>query len=287
LNPYASAAHGYWWADAITFATVTLWVVLPFAAVLPVGPTSPEAGFVGGNATGFLVVAAQVALLIGALLSHNGPSLALIVLLIVESMVAMAFAATLGLDMPRWILSFYVLTPVVYAIVTSVSPELRHATLGWLRAGNLDTRSWKSVGAVVAVMYSVTIPWAWLSHADLTHQPLMNHSWGMFRLVLCGVGVALVNAGAEEMVYRGVLMSALDEALGPVALVILIQAIAFGAFHFNSTEPGLLGVLGTAIFGAMLGWLKRQSDGMLAPYMAHFAVDILIWTIGMVELASR
>ena len=98
--------------------------------------------------------------------------------------------------------------------------------------------------------------------------------------------IAVVNAGAEEFVYRGLIMHSLDEGIGTGWASLILQAVAFGTFHFNSTEPGLSGVAGAALFGLMLGWLRRSSRGMLAPYLAHLSVDLLIWTVGLVQLEA-
>lgn len=102
-------------------------------------------------------------------------------------------------------------------------------------------------------------------------------------LLLVGVSLfGVVNAALEEVAYRGLLLQALDAALGTVSIV--IQAIAFGALHIGGFPRGAAGVVLATIFGLMMGTIRRRTRGLLAPWVAHVLADV---TIGAILIATR
>ncbi len=65
------------------------------------------------------------------------------------------------------------------------------------------------------------------------------------------VGLALINAGTEEALWRVLVYGALSEVLtGPAAMV--IQALGFGIAHRRGLPGGALGMVGAGVFG--LAW---------------------------------
>jgi len=75
-------------------------------------------------------------------------------------------------------------------------------------------------------------------------------------------------------------MQALDSATGPGFISLFVQAWLFGAMHYLQGFPnGLWGIAMTVTYGVMLGWLRRRSQGMLTPWLAHVFADIVIFII--------
>lgn len=267
-------------------ALAGLWILIPFLVVIPVGPTMPAARFVGGRTVGLLILLLEGLAVAIAVYRRDRPLLGSAVMLVLISVIALAFAAVRKLNVLTWIWSFYVLAPVAFGASTVFFPSIGAATRQWLRFGSVDRNVRKRIGLVVAVMYVIMLTGVAVLRSDMTHQPLIRSGLPMIALVFVGIAIAAVNAGTEELVYRGLVMHSLDEGIGAGWPSLILQAAAFGTFHFNSTEPGLTGVAGAALFGLMLGWLRRSSRGMLAPYIAHIAVDLLIWTVGLVQLEA-
>jgi membrane protease YdiL (CAAX protease family) len=178
----------------------------------------------------------------------------------------------------------YMIAPVVFAAIVFAVPGLR-AGFGWLRVGRFSRRLSIAIAALTAISTAVLVIYVSTLKPDLTRQPLIgSHRFGVASLLLVGVCIAALNAAVEEAIYRGVLMNALDAALGAGWLPIVLQAAAFGTFHFNSTEPGVAGVLLTALLGLVLGTLRRVGRGMGPNYLLHVVVDIGVWTLGMTQL---
>jgi membrane protease YdiL (CAAX protease family) len=108
----------------------------------------------------------------------------------------------------------------------------------------------------------------------------------MWALLPVGAIFALVNAGAEEAAFRGVVMDALVSAVGVMGAV-LIQAMAFGLVHYPHGLPnGTWGALLSGVYGLILGLIRLRAGGMLAPWIAHVATDLtiflllLLWAVG-------
>ena len=276
-------------------AVAGLWILIPFLVVIPVGPTMPAARVVGGVTVGLLIFVLEGLAVAFAIYRRDRPLLGSAVMLVLISAIVLGFAAAGKLEMLNWIWSFYVLAPVAFAASALFFPAIGAGTGDWLRFGSIDWNVGRRIALVTAVMYVIMLGGVVLFHFDMdhfrtalavTHQPLIRSGLPLIALVFVGIAIAAVNAGAEEFVYRGLVMHSLDEGIGAGWLSLILQAVAFGTFHFNSTEPGLTGIAGAALFGLLLGWLRRSSRGMLAPYVAHISVDLLIWTIGLVQLKA-
>jgi membrane protease YdiL (CAAX protease family) len=104
-------------------------------------------------------------------------------------------------------------------------------------------------------------------------------------LLLVGVVLfSMANGALEELAYRGVLLHALDAAVGPGALALVIQAGAFGALHYGGFPRGAAGVALATTYGVMMGLVRRRARGMLAPWLAHILADVCC---GIILLATR
>ena len=92
-----------------------------------------------------------------------------------------------------------------------------------------------ALGAGVAAVSAVALlAWhAWL-RPDLTDLVrTFVPPWPVWLLVPGAMLFALANAALEEAAYRGVVLDALDTALGHGVVSIVLQAIAFAALHFQ------------------------------------------------------
>jgi uncharacterized protein len=94
----------------------------------------------------------------------------------------------------------------------------------------------------------------------------------------------VVNAGAEEAAFRGILMDALIGAVG-VAGAVVIQAVAFGLIHYPHGLPnGTWGAALSGVYGLMLGLIRLRAGGMIAPWIAHAGTDLTIFVLILVWL---
>jgi membrane protease YdiL (CAAX protease family) len=172
----------------------------------------------------------------------------------------------------------------IYAFVIRRVRWLRGAA-AWFRRGSFDWNvDWNVVAlgaGVVAVSAVALLSWYGVARpdlADLVRTFVPN--WSLWLLVPGALLLSLVNAATEEAAYRGVVLEALDTALGPGPVAVLLQAVAFGALHFRGGFPrGTVGVGLAFVYGLALGALRRKADGLLAPWIVHVLTDLVIFSI--------
>lgn len=81
---------------------------------------------------------------------------------------------------------------------------------------------------------------------------------------------------AEEAVFRGALRTLAVRAVGPTGGR-LLQAVAFGLWHIPDARKEGESIIGTVVVtglaGWVFGWLAERSGSLLAPVLAHLAVN--------------
>lgn len=172
-----------------------------------------------------------------------------------------------------------------YALVVLATPRLRE-TMFWLHTGSLEAGvRWLVIFAAASSAVSLPV-WYLLVGPEVRQIVAAFDDLPMWALLPVGAIFALVNAGAEEAAFRGVLMDALVSAVGVMGAV-LIQAMAFGLVHYPHGLPnGTWGALLSGVYGLILGLIRLRAGGMLAPWIAHVATDLtiflllLLWAVG-------
>jgi membrane protease YdiL (CAAX protease family) len=174
---------------------------------------------------------------------------------------------------------------VVYGILVVAILPLRHS-FGWLRRGRLGSDILKLILAMIVISGAALMVWYLVirpdSRALLRFMPQMP----VWLYPLAGLGFAMGNAALEEAIFRGIIMDALESAFGPGHTAVLLQAIPFALLHLHGFPSGLWGLAMTFIYGLMLGAIRRRSQGMLAPWLAHVGADSVIFAI-LVWIALR
>ncbi len=168
---------------------------------------------------------------------------------------------------------------LVYTAVVSFVPNLRSSVL-WIKPGRLDATGILFIIATSLVSGIALYAWRLLLNPDLSIHLANIPRMPLWLLPLAGLCFSLFNAAMEEAAFRGIVMQALDSAAGPGRVSVTIQAALFGAMHYIKGFPnGEWGLAMTFIYGLMLGIIRRRSQGMLAPWLAHVCVDVVIFII--------
>jgi membrane protease YdiL (CAAX protease family) len=89
-------------------------------------------------------------------------------------------------------------------------------------------------------------------------------------------GIPFGTVASEEAAFRGALGTVAADAFGPVGGR-LVQATTFGLSHIadarRTGEPIVPTVLVTGLAGWVFGWLYERSGSLLAPMLAHLAIN--------------
>jgi membrane protease YdiL (CAAX protease family) len=167
--------------------------------------------------------------------------------------------------------------PVLLALGALILASRFHVP--WLTAGEFGRAVAGWIIAIVVVSGIGLIAWWRFARpdvSDLTLTSELRHAVvHPAVLVMALVGWSALNAAAEELFFRGALQHALTWTLGS-PLGIGVQAAAFGFFHYRGFPRGWSGVALAAIYGLLLGALRRRARGLLAPWVAHVAADLVI-----------
>ncbi|MFF3735517.1 CPBP family intramembrane glutamic endopeptidase [Streptomyces sp. NPDC002476] len=155
-----------------------------------------------------------------------------------------------------------------------------HQEREWLRPGVFNREVlWLTLATVVVSGAALTV-WAWLTDpsggpylTSLQQKPLLVGLLGI-------LAFSLINSFCEEAVFRGVFQTELTPLIGALPAV-AVQAVSFGLLHITGFPSGAAGALLAGVYGLLLGLVRRRSEGMAAPYVAHVCADM---TIGLLVL---
>jgi len=195
----------------------------------------------------------------------------------------LALTATVAADaLLPWQLAWWPLPGIVGVMVyllahrlTSARSADRNAALRWgrLRAADL----WMVVG-IVGSSTAVPMVFSQMAPPRLGVGANFLTTMSPWSLVGAGVAFAVVNAFVEEVLFRGAVLHHLGRVLGSGTAVV-VQALAFGMLHLNGYPYGPLGVALAFLYGVLLGAVRLRSGGLLAPWIAHVATDIVIFLL--------
>ena len=159
--------------------------------------------------------------------------------------------------------------PVPHAVVAAALAALTRAPVG-LRHPGSGVRFGLAAAApvVLGVAVATTLPRV---RAEMADRDLPD---GVIQWLLLGIPLGTV--ASEEAAYRGALGTVAADAFGPAGGR-LVQAAAFGLSHIadarSTGEPIVPTVLVTGLAGWVFGWLYERSGSLIAPMLAHLAIN--------------
>jgi membrane protease YdiL (CAAX protease family) len=176
----------------------------------------------------------------------------------------------------RWPL--YLLVPLLtYLAIAIVVPPLRRS-VHWLRLGRCDRTVVLATAGIVLATSATLVQYQLLVRPDLTTLADQFLAGSLGGLIAFGVVFAVGNAVLEELVFRGVLYDSLEVQYGAAAAIV-VTGIVFGVAHFQGYPPGPVGAVLAAVYGLVLGLLRRHTGGLAAPIVAHVFADATIFLI--------
>lgn len=220
---------------------------------------------------GAVACAAVLFVLTGVALLRRAPAPARVGVLLCAFFVLVAYPpARLTWPLPM------LLALGIFAGAIRLVPWLGEGADVW-RRGRIDRTVVLLSVAFAAVASVALVLWTHLAQPDLASlRSLIPPRFPIALLALGGLLFSIFNAIGEEFLWRGAILDALDRTLGQGTLPLLIQAASFGLAHYQGFPRGWTGVGLAAIYGLMMGIVRRRSDGMVAPIVAHVFADMTI-----------
>lgn len=208
------------------------------------------------------------------------------------ALIAVAFAAFLGKDAvlgsafvtgltaPGRVVARALVLAVFYAVQLGALAFFARrrgsgmfASVGVARVRSTWRASVSAVGRVALLLLGTRVAaWVWGVAAQATgiRPPVGVDSGltdvfgaGVLGLTLSILLVVIVAPLAEEMLFRGVLLSALGSRWG-LGIALVVQAIVFAAYHFT---PWLL--VPTFVLGLACGWLTQRRGSLWPAVVLH------------------
>ena len=168
---------------------------------------------------------------------------------------------------------------ISFLIVYTLKPARVWAS--WARVGKFQISTILTIIGIGIISSLALIFWArWTDNLGIAVKMAegIRYYPKVLMVVLLIPCFACLNALIEEIVYRGVLQEALSEGFTNKHLIVALQASAFAAFHFASGFPnGVSGYILTLLYGSVLGYLREESKGLLAPILCHILADLTIF----------
>jgi len=173
---------------------------------------------------------------------------------------------------------------IYLGIVLAVRGYRKHRT--WIRLGRFDGITALLIAVVSLVSAAGLLGWVTLADPDLDLFLAWMPDYPAMFLILGGMAFALSNAFVEELIFRAVIWEALWGFMSRSLIAIAVQALLFGLWHWRGFPGGPSGMALVFTWGMFLGWIRRRSGGMLAPFICHVCADLTIFGI-LYSLAQR
>lgn len=148
-------------------------------------------------------------------------------------------------------------------------------TSAWARVG-LGAGAWRPVPLAIAALAGimvVSVPTGlmlWAGALDLVSAPA-NDSW--FAAAWGAMALLLPAALGEELLCRGVALSAVRDAIGARGAVVT-TSVVFGALHLFNPGATAASLLAVTVAGLLLGVIRVATGSLAAAWVAHLTINL-------------
>ena len=173
---------------------------------------------------------------------------------------------------------WYLLLPLlVYAGIVLAIPPLRRSAPK-LAVGRM--LGWPLAFAILLALTTaaVLIGFHTLVQPDVTEVAGKFPVAWLGNLLLAGIVFSVINAAAEELIFRGVLWQLICEEWNQAA-ALAVTALLFGLVHLRGYPPGPIGAVLAGLFAVALGMLRWWTGGLGLAIACHIVADATIFCI--------
>lgn len=142
---------------------------------------------------------------------------------------------------------------------------------GWTAAFS----AFAALGLFVAINLALALlPEAWMTDYSEYMDVLLSDG------LLPAVSIVLMGPLAEELMFRGVIQTRLEQAM-PVWAAVVLQAVLFGVAHGTPVQMAYAFLIGLA-----LGFLRSRTGSILPGFAAHAAFNAMNDPLGLLSGAD-
>ncbi len=176
-----------------------------------------------------------------------------------------------------WPASF-IIPIAVYLSVIYLSDKTKKET-SWLKFGTVKKTTIYLMIPTILVSSAALILWVFLLKPDLTDLKKMVPANSIPVIVIVGLLFSVFNSIWEEIILKGILWNGMEKIVSSILIINLFQAVLFGVMHLNGFPRGIIGAVLAGIYGLLIGFIRKNSGGLLAPIVTHFFADATIFGI--------
>lgn len=174
------------------------------------------------------------------------------------------------------------LVPVAILVPLIMAGKLRRADLGLALGRHRLTLYWVLMpaclaGLVAAALALVLAAVGWKAFLYPTEiwLPSLAGYYFLHGCVLCPL--------YEELIYRGVLVPAVERTTGSALMGVVCSALAFTVIHLVAGRPWW--TMAVYLFGgALMAWAFVKSRSLLAPILLHFLGNLVVLAKDLIAL---
>lgn len=165
--------------------------------------------------------------------------------------------------------TYFLLPIVLFTFTILFFKPIRETITWWKRDVVTKSLLWEMVLAVVIGSFGMY--WYLCTHEDQLVRFLEMLPRGSFLKILSlGLVFAGMNAAVEEFIIRGMIWNGLEKVISNPILLIVLQALIFGASHYFGLPGGIVGVTMIFTWSLFIGYVRWKSGGLLAVIGLHF-----------------
>jgi len=176
-----------------------------------------------------------------------------------------------------WPLSF-ILPIIIYLSIIMFTDKSKYR-IQWMKAGYLNRITIMIMIPTILLSSAALIIWVIVLKPDLSDLIKMVPVESVPGIILPGILFSVFNSLWEEIILKGILWNGLEIFISNALLINIFQAVLFGIMHFNGFPRGIIGAVLAGIYGLLIGFIRKNSNGLLAPVITHFFADAAIFGI--------
>jgi membrane protease YdiL (CAAX protease family) len=167
-----------------------------------------------------------------------------------------------------WVPAHLLTLAMIWAVATKLGKYPLRELFGF--SWSPDFRLWKSVGVAISLFVM-----AWLiaafSGAKKTDLDQILDSSRAAALTLAFIAVATAPL-IEEMIYRGLLYSALQRAIGRWFAIIVVASM-FAGLHFYQYRQNIAAILSISLLSFVLTYIRAHTGRLLPCFVIHLVFN--------------
>ncbi len=163
-----------------------------------------------------------------------------------------------------WLPAHFLTLAVIWALATRMGRLSWKQVFGWNWTSNFGI--WKSAGIALSLFVVAWLTTALFGGKETDLDRILQSSRAA-ALVLAFLAVATAPL-VEEFIYRGLLYSALQRAIGRLFAVIVVAAM-FAGLHIWQYRQNIGAILSISVLSLALTWVRARTGRLLPCYLIH------------------